>query len=548
LRSLATARRGGFAPSASNDGSGVAIFEETGGGAANSEALQSALGVVEARAQYDGPQRKVFVRIGSEGDTIYLDLADAEWRAVEISSAGWRVVAQPPVRFHRAKAMAPLPLPIHGGSLTDLRPFLNLRPPEKDQPDVDFILTLGWMLAAFRPAEGYPVGAISGEQGTAKSTFARLVRACIDPSTAPLRALPREDRDLYINASNSHVLAYDNISTLSAWVSDALCQLSTGGGLGTRALYTDNEETILTAARPILLNGIESGFISRPDLIDRIINLRLEPIADEQRKPEAVIWAQFERQRPGILGALCDAVSTGLRMLPTTTLSRFPRMADVALWISACESALWKPGTFMAVYDANRKEAVEAAVEGDLVASTLRKFIEAGALGLALAPNQTVENGTVWVTTAAALEASLSDVATEKERDHKDWPKSPRGLRARLERVAPALRKLGIDIFFERKAGTERTRTILISRRPDNEGQQPSQPSQPSQGAEKGRKSAANGEDGWWDGREEQPSQPSQEDPRKSASWDGRDGRDGRLHTQSGADEEDIPPGEEVEL
>jgi hypothetical protein len=34
----------------------------------------------------------------------------------------------------------------------------------------------------------------------------------LDPNTAPLRALPREDRDLFIAASNGHVLAFDNVS------------------------------------------------------------------------------------------------------------------------------------------------------------------------------------------------------------------------------------------------------------------------------------------------------------------------------------------------
>jgi hypothetical protein len=53
---------------------------------------------------------------------------------------------------------------------------------------------------------------LSGEQGSAKSTFSTLLRELVDPNTAPLRALPREDRDLFIAASNGHVLAFDNVS------------------------------------------------------------------------------------------------------------------------------------------------------------------------------------------------------------------------------------------------------------------------------------------------------------------------------------------------
>jgi hypothetical protein len=38
------------------------------------------------------------------------------------------------------------------------------------------------------------------------------LRSLLDPNTAPLRALPREDRDLFIAANNGHVLAFDNVS------------------------------------------------------------------------------------------------------------------------------------------------------------------------------------------------------------------------------------------------------------------------------------------------------------------------------------------------
>ena len=72
----------------------------------------------------------------------------------------------------------------------------------------------------------------SGEQGSAKSTFSAVLRSLLDPNTAPLRALPREDRDLFIAANNGHVLTFDNVSGLRGWLSDTLCRLATGGGFG----------------------------------------------------------------------------------------------------------------------------------------------------------------------------------------------------------------------------------------------------------------------------------------------------------------------------
>jgi hypothetical protein len=67
-----------------------------------------------------------------------------------------------------------------------------------------------------------------------------------------------------IAANNGHLLAFDNLSGLPAWLSDALCRLAKGGGFAVRQLYTDDEEVLFRAARPTLMNGIED-VISRLD-------------------------------------------------------------------------------------------------------------------------------------------------------------------------------------------------------------------------------------------------------------------------------------------
>ena len=63
----------------------------------------------------------------------------------------------------------------------------------------------------------YPLLAISGEQGSAKTVLSKLLRALVDPNVAPVRALPREERELMIAAHNGHLLAFDNLSGLPAW-------------------------------------------------------------------------------------------------------------------------------------------------------------------------------------------------------------------------------------------------------------------------------------------------------------------------------------------
>src|SRR5262249_8536185 len=153
--------------------------------------------------------------------------------------------------------------------------------------------------------------------------------------------------------------------------SDTLCRLATGGGFAVRQLYTDQDEVLFDAARPVILNGIED-IVERPDLADRALFLTLEPIPEERRRPEAQLWSDFEAERPRILGALLDAAAEGLKRLSHTSLPKLRRMADFALWATACETALWPAGTFWSAYCNNRDAAVEGVIEADPVATAVR--------------------------------------------------------------------------------------------------------------------------------------------------------------------------------
>jgi hypothetical protein len=202
---------------------------EATGEAASPAAIRSALDLLEARAQFDGPERAVYIRAAAHAGRIYLDLADEHWRAVDIGQDGWRVVRFPPVRFRRPAGMLPLPVPEPGGSIEALNSLLNL--PSRN----DFVLIVAWLLAALRSGGPYPLLAISGEQGSAKTVLSKLLKALIDPNAAPVRALSREQRELMIAANNSYLLAFDNLSGLPHWLSDALCRLATGGSFAVRS-------------------------------------------------------------------------------------------------------------------------------------------------------------------------------------------------------------------------------------------------------------------------------------------------------------------------
>lgn len=412
-------------------------FYRVHGKSPNSRAFQEAMGVLEAKACFDGNKEQVFIRVGEHDGKIYLDLANEAWEAVEIDEQGWRIITLPPVRFRRTRGMNSLPRPVPGGNVDELRRFVNL------ENDDDWRLFLGWILGALRPRGPYPVLILNGEHGSAKSTAARVARSLVDPNTAPLRAEPREVRDLMIGASNAWCLAFDNVSRLHPWLSDALCRLATGGGFSTRELYTDGEEVIFEAQRPVVVNGIED-IATRSDLLDRSLVLCLPSITEEKRRSEADFWGEFERERPHFFGALLDIISIALKQLPEVKLPRSPRMADFALWVTASAKALnWPDGSFLQAYSRNREMSDALVLESTAIAPAI----------LALSD---------FEGTSSDLLARLNEEAEERARKLPSWPKSARALSGALRRMAPNLRSAGCEVTFARGSTAQRRRLITI--------------------------------------------------------------------------------------
>jgi len=261
----------------------------------------------------------------------------------------------------------------------------------------------------------------------------------IDPNSALLRGEPRDARDLAITANNSWCLAYDNLSYVPPWLSDAFCRLSTGGGFATRELYTDQDEIIFDSKRPVLLTSIEE-VATRSDAIDRCIIANLPSIPVERRRLEAELEASFNEVRTFILGALIDVVCGALRDLPNTHLDALPRMADFAIWVTAAERALgWPAGTFLEVYCGNRIAANELALESSLVGPPLLQLLK--------------EEGD-WNGTASELLTALEERVTDQIQRQKSWPKVSRSMTCRLQRLAPTfVRSTGTSFTTENHIG-----------------------------------------------------------------------------------------------
>lgn len=399
--------------------------------------------MLQGTALFDGDEHPVFNRIGELGRTVYLDLGTPNWSAVAITSDGWQVIDHPPARFRRATCQDALPIPAYGqGDINLLRQFVNV------SSEDDFHMIVAWLVGCFHPRGPYPILILNGEQGSAKSTTARVLRSLIDLASPIARSAPNSEQDLVISARNNHVLSFDNISHIKPALADAFCRIATGGGFGTRKLHTDQDEVLFNATRPCLLNGIPD-LATRPDMADRAIVVTLPVIDPKERKFEGEFNKAFEVAAPRILAGLLDAVSTTLKNLGTVKLTERPRMADFAKWVVAAEPALgWPEDAFLTSYATNRQSADQASVEGNPVALAVLK----------LSGEQSQ-----WTGTMTELKTTLQNRYPRLTDDPVGFPKQENKLSSAIRRLQPPLRRMGVSIEFDRQ-GKSGERILKIER------------------------------------------------------------------------------------
>lgn len=383
------------------------------------------------------------VALGTKGQ-IFVDLHDEGNVVLEVDKDGYRhhdFVAEAPL-FFRTAGMTALPDPVGAvGNLELLRTFLNYG------TEGNWILLIVFILYSLRPLGPYVILVVLGTAGSSKSTFSRILRQLIDPSSVPTQALPRAITDLMITASNSHLLVFDNVRTLSVELSDALCQLATGGGSRTRKLYTDDEETLVHVKKPCILNGIDD-VASQPDLVSRCILMELPTIT--VRRTEEDLNSKFAASIDAIFAGLMDTLSKTLAELDNVTDLPETRMADFARFGVAVERAMnWPKDSFKDAYAQNQQQQMSNSLGDDPLAAAVRTLVKTE-----------VEPDMTCTKTPTDLLAALREVATRSQATNKTWPMSPHSLSKRLKKMEPALRACGVGVTFQHSGN----RTISVKR------------------------------------------------------------------------------------
>jgi len=420
-----------------------------------SDALRAAQNTLAAEARYAGPEYPVYSRIAHHAGDVWVDLGDQTGQAVQITVNGWEVVeaSDVPIKFVRSRSALALPIPERSGSFTPLR---TIFPQIDDEAET---LVLGWLVGCFQPQGARAFCELVGGQGSGKSTIARYLVSLVDPATVPARALPRDEQALLIATKYRAVLAFDNLSVISPEMSDAFCRISTGAGIGQRALFTNDEEVLLLAILPLLWTCIEPQAVRRPDLQDRTISISIGAL-DDSTLTEHEVDEAFQDVYPQLLGALYDAVSCALRRRSFIRLDRLPRLADFALWVEAAAPALgWEDGRFIDVLEGSRTAANALAVEANITASAVVTFMKARM---------------EWEGTAAELLVELRSAVDDENRRARAFPRDATRLSGQLKRLQRPLLAVGIGVGFHR---TKASRTIRLDRLERSPGEHQVKPS-----------------------------------------------------------------------
>lgn len=399
-------------------------------------ALAEVVAELEADAHDDDVEvAHTFHRVatGDDNEAIYIDLCDAQRQVIKVTREKWELAEPADIpAFVRPPGMAAMPNPIGvKGNLNALRRFLNLR------SDFDWYLLVTYLLTALRPRGPYPIALVTGTAGSSKSTFCRVIRALIDPALPASQGLPRNEHDLVITASHSHLLVFDNVRDIQPTTSDALCRISTGGGFRTRQLFSDTGEVMFDVMRPLILNGIGS-IATQPDLLSRSIHLELPMIRGNTRRTEEEFWSSFKLMQPAIFAGLLDALSRTLEVLPTIETKIEARMADFYRWGCAVEVALgWPAGSFSKAHADNQEVIMlDSLSEHPLALAALKCASNE-------APGKAIE------ATPAELLEILSEYADPRIiKSSRDWPQTAHALGKRLRKLEPALRACGVHLSF----------------------------------------------------------------------------------------------------
>jgi hypothetical protein len=418
------------------------LLYKTDGRTLHNQALEEAMSICRQWARESNIRHHVHLRTGfnAERNFIEVNLGRPDGKVLHITENGY-AITDPELKFLRPKNL--LPISFNPAVMVDkdaytkeivLELFSKLFHLQSEE---DFALMLAWMIKTFYPVGEYPILAILGEkEAVGKTTISKFIANLLDPTPSPLKTFPRNRDDLYSLAKNNFLLVFDNLSGISPDMSDALCQLSTGGSLSKRKLYTDGDSVDYPLKNPIVLNSI-FNILHRRDLRRRCVVIELKRPTEVKSQKE--LDQIFRECAPHCYAYLVCCVQEALKnkVIDAPLLD----LADFCEWVAKAHPVFFLDGkTFVETLKTNREQTAIEILEANIVASFIVSKVE--------------EEGE-WETTASELLQEIRELYPYE----KDIPLTPEKMSREIRKIASDLEALGVKVDTTR---TYNSRKILF--------------------------------------------------------------------------------------
>ena len=406
----------------------------------HSQAMDNLLAVFQYWARENAEKHKkkykVFTRVGysEEENFIEVNLLREDYKVLRISKDKIEL-DDPKLKFVPSKSQLPLAhfnyeilQDMQKQKLTANEILLLFKNVFNIQTKEELALLLAFLLKTFYEPGEYPILVIQGErEGVGKTTFSKFIAKLLDPTTTLIKSFPRKIDDLFVLAKGNFLLVFDNLSYLDEDMSDALCQLATGGSLSKRKLYTDFEVVDIPLKRPVILNSIFQ-IAQRRDLRRRSIILELKK--PKEIKSLRELQENFNKFAPFLYSYLVLCVQEALKekIVDVSLLD----IADFCEFVAKAHPVFFmSPNEFIATLKANREEAAKEALESNLLVPIILSKLAYG----------------TWQTTAKEL---LEELKKQYPNERKLSFLNTKQLGRELRKIASDLEALNIKLEFMR--------------------------------------------------------------------------------------------------
>lgn len=379
-----------------------------------------------AKAKRSGNLVEVGLRYAHQNGIQYIDMANDSREIIKVDAVTWEITNQSPVRFRNSENQQPLPTPDRQGDIKVILKYLNVQDPKQAMLVLVYLVLLP-MVNIIRP-----ILAIIGPEGSAKTSLAKMVRSVTDPSSPISCNCKWTSVDLSLAFYHNSVPFFDNLSTISKWVSDMFCQAITGGSLAQRQHYSNTGQVTVPFKVPIIYSAIDLP-TQEPDFLDRCIIIEVGHIAPERRLDEEVLAEKFERDLPGILGGLLNVLVKTIAIKPNIKSNHLPRLTGFATWGAAAAVALGY----------SQQDFLDALFE-NIQSNKLKNVSEAEPVILAIMELLSRQGSFDDIT--SVLVAAIRPYCPYPSGFGPGWPKEQVSLGKKLKKIEGTLEEQGIKI------------------------------------------------------------------------------------------------------